>query len=324
MVPAGPSQGRGPRPDRRLTPVAARPLVLTPGCPLGIGPEVSVRAVAAMPELRVVLVGDVAAVRAADPSFEEVDRLDGHPSGARVVMAPPTDTEPVEVRALRLAVAACLDGRAAGLVTGPIHKARLAARGFRHPGHTEFLGELCGVEHPVMAFVGGGVRVALVTVHLPLRAVPAAVTEARVLHTVRLADAALRERLGIVAPRIAVCGLNPHAGDDGVLGDEEGRVIAPAIAAARREGIDARGPISAETAFHDVSGSDLIVAMYHDQGLVPLKRVDFGRSVNWTLGLPIVRTSVDHGTADGLVGTGRASSASMEAALRLAAGLTRP
>lgn len=291
------------------------PLVLTPGDPAGIGPEVAVRALEGT-DLDVVLVGDVGAVRRAAPDLPVVAALN---EGAGVrVLCPPDGDEPVEVRALRLAVHACLDGRARALVTGPIHKARLAARGFPYPGHTEFLGALCGVDEPVMAFVGGEVRVALVTVHLPLRDVPAAITPARVLHTLRVADRALRDQLGVATPRLAVCGLNPHAGDSGLLGREEIEVIAPACEAARREGLDVWGPISAETAFHEVERADMIVAMYHDQGLAPLKRVDFGRSVNWTLGLPIIRTSVDHGTADDLVGTGRASPASMGAAIELA------
>jgi 4-hydroxythreonine-4-phosphate dehydrogenase len=237
-------------------------------------------------------------------------------------MAPTPGPEPVEVRAIRDAVAACLSGQARGLITGPIHKARLAARGFHHAGHTEFLGELCGVEHPVMAFTGGEFRVVLVTVHLALRAVADAVTVGAVTHTVQTAHHALRTRLGIAAPRLLVCGLNPHAGDGGVLGMEEIEVIAPAIRQLRAEGIDARGPVSAETAFADPAASDMIVAMYHDQGLAPLKRGDFGRSVNWTLGLPIVRTSVDHGTADALYGTGLARPDSMIAAVRLAERLT--
>lgn len=294
------------------------PLVVTPGDPRGIGPEVAVRA---LRDLRVdaVLVGDVDAVRAFAPDARVVDAIAPSTPGDLRVLAPPPG-EPVEVAALRLAVAACLDGRARALVTGPIHKARLAAQGFHHPGHTEFLAELCGVRDPVMAFVGGEVRVALVTVHLPLRAVPDAITRPRVLHTIRAADAALRRDLGLSRPRLVVCGLNPHAGDAGLLGREEIDVIGPACADARAEGIDVVGPVSAETAFQHPG--DLVVAMYHDQGLAPLKRVDFGRSVNWTLGLPIVRTSVDHGTADDLVGTGLARAESMEAAIRLALALT--
>jgi 4-hydroxythreonine-4-phosphate dehydrogenase len=303
--------------------IRGAPLVLTPGDPQGVGPEVAVRAVRAI-AADVVMVGDVDAVRRVAPDARVVDRIaPGEPGAVRVLPAD-ASREPVEIAALRVATEACVRGDARGLVTGPIHKARLAAQGFHHAGHTEFLAELCGVEGPVMAFVGGGVRVALVTVHLSLREVPDAITRPRVLHTLRLADAALRDRLGLVAPRIAVCGLNPHAGDGGLLGREEIDVIAPAVADARAEGIDARGPVSAEAAFHELDASDMVVAMYHDQGLVPLKRVDFGRSVNWTLGLPIVRTSVDHGTADALVGTGRARSDSMEAAIRLALDLTRP
>ncbi|MCB9663148.1 MAG: 4-hydroxythreonine-4-phosphate dehydrogenase PdxA [Alphaproteobacteria bacterium] len=305
----------------------SRALVLTPGDPQGIGPEVACRALVARPPARpVLLVGDPEPVRReAEACGLELAPLDAHdlPTGAVGLLPPPPGPEPVEVRALRWAVAACLDGRAAGLVTGPIHKARLAAQGFAHAGHTDFLGALCGVERPVMAFTGGELRVALVTVHLPLARVPAAVTSEGVLHTVCRAHEALRDQLGLPAPRLVVCGLNPHAGDDGLLGREELEVIGPAVRAARAQGVDARGPVSAEAAFLDARAgrADLVVAMYHDQGLAPLKAVDFGRSVNWTLGMPIVRTSVDHGTADDLVGTGRADPSSMVAALELASQL---
>ncbi len=295
------------------------PLVLTPGDPRGIGPEVAVRALRST-GADAVLVGDIDALRRHAPDLLVVDRIEAG-AGLRALSLPPS-AEPVEVQAIRVAVEACLAGRARALVTGPIHKARLSARGFGYPGHTELLGALCGVDEPVMAFVGGAVRVSLVTVHLPLRDVPAAVTRAKVLHTLRVSDRALRERLGLARPRLAVCGLNPHAGDSGVLGREEIDIIGPACDDARAEGLYVWGPISAETAFYEADRSDMVVAMYHDQGLAPLKRVDFGRSVNWTLGLPIVRTSVDHGTADALVGTGAASPASMEAAIRLALQLT--
>lgn len=299
--------------------MSAAPLVVTPGDPLGIGPEIAVRALRST-GAEAVLLGDLDALRAYAPDLRVVDEI--APGEGLRALALPTSAEPVEVAAIRAGVAACLDGRARALVTGPIHKARLAARGFGYPGHTEFLGALCGVDEPVMAFVGGEIRVALVTVHLPLRDVPAAITQERVLHTLRTADRALRDQLGIVAPRLAVCGLNPHAGDSGVLGREEIDIIGPACERARAEGLTVWGPISAETAFCEPDRSDMVVAMYHDQGLAPLKRGDFGRSVNWTLGLPIVRTSVDHGTADALVGTGRASAASMEAAIALAVRLT--
>ncbi|MDP2309356.1 MAG: 4-hydroxythreonine-4-phosphate dehydrogenase PdxA [Pseudomonadota bacterium] len=293
--------------------------MLTPGDPAGIGPEVAIRALRAT-GADAVLLGDIDALRKHAPDLVLVRDIE--PGAGLRALILPRSSEPIEIVAIRAAVDACRDGRARAMVTGPIHKARLAARGFSHPGHTEFLGELCGVNEPVMAFVGGAVRVSLVTVHLPLREVPAAVTRAKVLHTLRTSDRALREHLGFARPRLAVCGLNPHAGDAGLLGREEIDIIGPACADARAEGLDVWGPISAETAFFEVDRSDMVVAMYHDQGLAPLKRLDFGRSVNWTLGLPIVRTSVDHGTADALVGTGKASSASMEAAIQLAIQLT--
>ncbi|HHO49670.1 MAG TPA: hypothetical protein ENK18_02080 [Deltaproteobacteria bacterium] len=229
---------------------------------------------------------------------------------------------------MRRAVAACRGGIAAAVVTGPIHKARLAHRGFPHPGHTEFLAELCGVTEPVMAFVGGRIRVALVTVHLPLSQVPAVLTSRQVLHTVRAADRALRGPLNLPEPRIVVCGLNPHAGDEGLLGHEDASVIAPAVAAAIEEGIVASGPVSVEAAFRAMvlGRAELVVAMYHDQGLAPLKALEVAlpgspRAVNWTLGLPIVRCGVDHGTADDIAGEGIADPASMAAALALAARL---
>lgn len=244
-------------------------------------------------------------------------------SGAVALFDPGDEPEPVEIAALRAGVAACRGGRAAGLVTGPLHKARMAQRGFPHPGHTEFLGALCGVDRPVMAFVGGRVRVALCTVHLPLREVPAALTTDLVLHTVRAAAAA-----GPPGARLAVCGPNPHAGDGGLLGHEDDRVVAPAVAAARAEGLDARGPVSAEAAFRAaVRGEvDWVVAAYHDQGLAPLKALEWAtvepgaanRSVNWTLGLPILRMGVDHGTADDIAGRGVADPGGMRAAIRLA------
>ena len=322
-----------------------RPLIVTPGDPRGIGPEVTAKALAQRRDVPVVVVGDHAAFAAqaviSGLPCERVSSIDralarlateavGGESACPVlgdavqVVDPGDDAEPVEVAAIRLATAACLQGRAAGLVTGPIHKARLVARGFAYKGHTDFLGHLCGTPDPVMAFTGGSLMVALVTVHVPIRAVSDALTTAKVLHVVRAADHALRTDLGLVRPRLAVCGLNPHAGEDGLLGTEDAAVVAPAVEAARALGIEAFGPVSAETAFRMAASgrADLVVAMYHDQGLAPLKLVEFGRSVNWTLGLPIVRTSVDHGTADDIAGKGIADPSSMLAALDLARRLT--
>ncbi len=299
----------------------AAPLVVTPG--MGIGPEVTLRAVARSGWDDLVLVGRRSALDAANRAvglpLRAVDAP--RPAGDAVAVLDPGDEdEPTEVAAIRLGALACLDGRAAALVTGPIHKMRLARQGFAFPGHTGFLGHLCGVDRPVMAFAGEKLRVALLTTHRPLASVPEAITGERVRHVVRVAVEALRRDLGLAAPRVALCGLNPHAGEEGLLGREELERMAPAAEALRAEGLDLRGPVSAETAFLSALRGevDLVVAAYHDQGLVALKAVEFGRSVNWTLGLPIVRTSVDHGTADDLVGTGRADPSSMEAALGLA------
>jgi len=292
---------------------------------MGIGPEVTARALRAE-SVRgdIVLVGRAEVIepelRAVGIESERRATIEG--AADRICVVDPGDRpgDPTEVAAVRLAAEACMAGQASALVTGPIHKARLVARGFTHRGHTDYLGHVCGVEEPVMAFVGGDLRVALVTHHIPLMSVGAALTIPVIARTVRVAFAALRRDLGLDAPRVAVCGLNPHAGEGGFLGQEELDVIGPACALLRSSGTPVIGPVSAETAFLMArSGeTDLIVAMYHDQGLAPLKAVDFGRSVNWTLGLPIVRTSVDHGTADALVGTGRAQPDSMQAALRLA------
>lgn len=278
------------------------PLLITPGDPDGIGPEVTARAL--RPDDDVVIVGARDAVQ---PWLDE--------RGLPQSVVEPVGEGPIEVRALRYATQRCLSRDAAALVTGPIHKAKLAKHGFRWPGHTDFLGHLCEVDTPVMAFVGGRVRVVLATVHVPLHRVAATLTQSVVEHTIRTAHHALVTQVGIPNPVLAVCGLNPHAGDDGLLGREEIDIIGPVVESCRADGIDARGPMSAESAFLPTTRSDMIVAMYHDQGLVPLKALDFGKTVNWTLGLPIIRTSVDHGTAYDLVGTGKASPDSMRAAI---------
>lgn len=301
------------------------PLVVTHG--MGIGPEVTARALAtAPPERPVVLLGrlETALAAAADAALpvQRIAALSEARPGVSVLLPPNPSGEAIEVAAIRYGASACLSGDAAALVTGPIHKKRLADQGFRFNGHTDFLGALCGTE-PVMAFVGGDLRVALVTTHMPLMSVGPALSVDEIVRTVSTSHAALSRDLGLQSPRIAVCGLNPHAGEGGLLGSEEIETIGPACEVLRAAGLDVVGPVSAETAFLEAQRKrvDLVVAMYHDQGLAPLKAVDFGRSVNWTLGLPIIRTSVDHGTADHLVGTGAADAASMGAALRLAEGV---
>jgi len=298
------------------------PIVVTPGDPLGVGAEVALKAGPQAPG-RLVLVGDEAWLLAEATrqgiSLRRIASLEDAPEGLSL-LAPPPGSEPVEVRAIRFAAESCLAGTARAMVTGPIHKARLAARGFGFPGHTDYLGELCGVEQPVMAFVGQRMRVVLATIHMPLRQVPHAITREGLMHVVRTAHAALRDQLGIPEPVLVVAGLNPHAGDQGVLGSEELDLIGPTCDELRAEGLQVCGPYAGEAAARDVAEgrADMLVAMYHDQGLVPLKVLDFGSSVNWTLGLPIVRTSVDHGTADDIAGKGIADPGSMLAAMRLA------
>jgi len=294
-------------------------LVFTPG--MGIGPEVTARALSTLQlDAAVTLFGDGLTIGSAlDAAGVTYTESDGPLGDAGVCVVHCQGAEPAPVMAIRCAVEACLAGEADAMVTGPIHKARLIEQGFAFMGHTDMVGSLCQAD-PVMAFAGGSIRVALVTTHIPLAAVPGAITKGRVRRVVEVANASLQGDLGIATPRIALCGVNPHAGEEGALGRTEVDVLEPVAEALRREGISLVGPISAETAFMDArSGQyDLVIAMYHDQGLVPLKVLDFGRSVNWTLGVPIVRTSVDHGTADALVGTGRADSASMVAAIQLA------
>jgi 4-hydroxythreonine-4-phosphate dehydrogenase len=224
---------------------------------------------------------------------------------------------------LRAGARGCLEGRFQALVTAPVHKSVISAGGFPFTGHTEFLATFCGVDHPVMLLVRDALRVALVTTHLPLRNVPDAITQERICAVARVLDADLKARFGIESPRVLVLGLNPHAGEDGTLGTEEQEIIEPGLAALRREGIDVTGPRPADTAFtaESLAGFDAVLAMYHDQGLTPIKAAGFGRIVNVTLGLPIVRTSVDHGTALPLAGTGRADAQSLLCAVALAAEL---
>lgn len=224
---------------------------------------------------------------------------------------------------LEAALASVRAGEARALCTGPIHKASIRAAGFPFPGHTEFLQEALGAERVVMMLAGPVLRVALATTHLALAEVPSALEREEIVERLRIVDRDLRRRFGIPAPRIAVCGLNPHAGESGLFGDEEGRIIAPAIEAARAAGIQAEGPFPADGIFPQAArgGWDAVFAMYHDQGLIPVKTVHRESAVNVTLGLPIVRTSPDHGVAYDIAGTGRADARSTVLALRLAADL---
>jgi 4-hydroxythreonine-4-phosphate dehydrogenase len=222
-----------------------------------------------------------------------------------------------------------LDGTALALVTNPIAKKSLGAIPLEYPGHTAFLGRLAarhtgdGTIRPVMMLVAPGLRVVPATVHIPLAAVPRTLSRGLIVETGRITARALAQDFAVAAPRIAVAGLNPHAGESGLIGSEEAEIIAPAIAELQREGIAVTGPHPADSLFHEAAraGYDAAIAMYHDQALIPLKTLAFDRGVNVTLGLPFVRTSPDHGTAYALAGTGRARPDSLIAALQLAAEL---
>jgi 4-hydroxythreonine-4-phosphate dehydrogenase len=224
-----------------------------------------------------------------------------------------------EATALERAVAACVAGECAALVTAPIHKRRLLDGGFGFVGHTEFLADRCDRD-VVMAFGGGKLRVALLTTHLPLREVADAIHTEDVPRVAALFADGLRRYFGIEHPRLALCGLNPHAGEEGKLGAEDAAVLAPGVALARQRGIDLDGPLPADSLMARAArgGVDGVIACFHDQGLTAVKAVDFGSSVNFTLGLPFLRTSPDHGTAHDIAWTGRVDPSSMISALRMA------
>lgn len=218
------------------------------------------------------------------------------------------------------AIDAVKAGRLEAICTGPIHKDAIRRAGYQWPGHTELFAEKFQAPDVAMMFAGGPFRVVLVTIHLSMRQVLQAVTRRRVLDTLRLTHRALREMFGIENPVLGVCGLNPHAGEAGRFGDEESTIIAPAIDDARREGIDARGPLPSDTIFRSAMQGqfDIVVAMYHDQGLIPIKTIAFEESVNITIGIPAIRTSVDHGTAFDIAGRDIADPSSMKSAIRMA------
>jgi 4-hydroxythreonine-4-phosphate dehydrogenase len=282
-------------------------LAITAGDPSGIGPEIAIAGSADARVLAVcqpVIYGPTTAEELARYPIGEVNAKAGQRAYEEVVRA--VD----DARA----------GRVAGIVTAPINKAAFAAAGLPWRGHTDLLAHLCGVPEAAMLFWSDRLRVVLATVHIPLAQVPAALTHDRLAATIRLTAASM-PRFGIAVPRIAVTGLNPHAGEDGLLGSEEVTEIGPAILAAQRAGIDVQGPFPADTVFVRAARGDfdVVIACYHDQGLIPVKLLSFGQSVNVTLGLPIIRTSVDHGTAFDIARQGKADAGSMVEAILLAA-----
>jgi 4-hydroxythreonine-4-phosphate dehydrogenase len=243
---------------------------------------------------------------------------------------PDASSAPAAIAAIRRAVDDVMAGRAAAVVTNPIAKNVLYRSGFAEPGHTEFLAKLAEERtgkavHPVMMLWAPELAVVPVTIHLPLREVTSVLTTELVIETGRIVARDMRQRFQIARPRLVVAGLNPHAGEQGALGSEDDAIVAPAVTALRAEGIDARGPLPADTMFHEAARRtyDAALCMYHDQALIPVKTLAFDHAVNVTLGLPFVRTSPDHGTAFDIAGTGRADPSSLVAAIKLAARLSQ-
>jgi 4-hydroxythreonine-4-phosphate dehydrogenase len=301
-------------------------LVITTGEPAGIGPEVALQA-AVDGGAPCDLLGDTGLIAATARMLHMQWPLPAHVRVVHEALAEPAQPGVLDVRnaryVLRLldrAVAGWRSGEYSALVTAPVHKAIINDAGIAFSGHTEYLAAATGAKSVVMMLVGGGLRVALVTTHLPLSAVPAAITRARLDTALDILHHDLVTRFGIAVPRIAVVGLNPHAGEGGHLGREEIDTIGPAIVAARERGIQATGPWPADTIFvaRNAAGADAILAMYHDQGLATLKYASFGAGVNVTLGLPLLRTSADHGTALDRAGKAQADAGSMKEALALA------
>jgi len=291
----------------------SRPIVVTAGEPAGIGPEIC-NALADSPYAdRVVVVGDRSLI---DDRLDLIDTPFPEPV---VSGKPDPQNARVLLEGLETAVSGCVAGRFSALVTAPLAKAVIADAGIPFTGHTEFLAAQTGTALPVMMLVAGDLRVALASTHLPLREVPDYITPDRLRDVIRVLDHDLRTRFGLDSPRIAVCGLNPHAGEGGHLGREDLEVIVPVLDNLRGQGLDLVGPVPADTAFTPAAGHhDAVLAMYHDQGLPVLKYAGFGHAVNITLGLPIIRTSVDHGTAFDIAGQGKADPSSLLAAVELA------
>lgn len=315
-------------------------LWITAGEPAGIGPDLLVEIAGLDWPASVVAVGDpqLFADRAAQLGRAlTVEPVDGrrhttihrpgtlavHPLRLAAAVIPgrlDTANSAYVLETLEQAARACVDGDADALVTGPVHKGVINDAGIPFSGHTEFLAALTAAPLPVMMLAAGRLRVALVTTHLPLREVPAAITAPRVEQVLRILDHDLRHHFGIADPVIAVCGLNPHAGEGGHLGREEIDILAPVIERLRAEGLRLEGPLPADTVFvpGHLARADAVLAMYHDQGLPVLKHAGFGEAVNVTLGLPIIRTSVDHGTALDLAGRSGADGGSLRAAMTMA------
>lgn len=316
------------------------PIALTCGEPAGVGPELAVKAWQQLgTDLPFFLIGDarhlppeVLAVEIADPAETADAARHGVPllehrfaAPATAGVATPANAQGV-IDVIRRGVDLVQTGKASALCTGPIHKKALQdGAGFGFPGHTEFLAHLAGVKQVVMMLASDQLRVVPVTIHIALNQVPTALTADLLAENIRITHAALKRDFGVTAPRIAVAGLNPHAGESGAMGHEEIEMIIPVLEQLRGEGLDISGPMSADTMFHARAreGYDVAICMYHDQALIPIKTLDFDKGVNVTLGLPFIRTSPDHGTAFDIAGRGIAKPTSLIEALKMAERMAR-
>ena len=318
-------------------------LALTAGEPAGIGPELCLQLATGERSAGLVVIASKPLMEARNqvlglgivledwlpgdtatrsPGVLSVYHVDGLASTEAGQLDPANSAYVLDT--LAVATRGCLSGQFDGMVTAPVHKGVINDAGIEFSGHTEFLQEICGVERVVMMLATEELRVALVTTHLPLSEVPRAITPERITQVTRILNQDLKRFFGVAQPRILVAGLNPHAGEGGYLGREELDVIEPTLESLRAEGITLTGPLPADTLFpHWLNDADAVLAMYHDQGLPVLKFQGFGRAVNITLGLPIVRTSVDHGTALDLAGTGRADIGSLKQAVRVGESMAR-
>jgi 4-hydroxythreonine-4-phosphate dehydrogenase len=326
-----------------LIPTTNLPIIaITPGEPGGVGPDLCVMLTQRSVPARLVMVADSNLLRERarllnlpfNATTVDADDFHSLPDAQLIVVHVPmanaarpgvldAANASYVLRTLEIAARGCMQGMFDAMTTGPVHKATINNAGFSFTGHTEFLAEFCAAKHVVMMLVGGGLRVALATTHVALRDVASQITRDRLEATIRVIHGELSQRFAINQPRIAIAGLNPHAGESGHLGREEIEVIGPALDKLQHEGYFLTGPLPADTLFNPerLAGFDCILAMYHDQGLPVLKYASFGGGVNITLGLPIIRTSVDHGTAIELAGTGKATPGSLLEAVKLAAEL---
>ena len=319
-------------------------IALTTGEPAGIGPDICVQIAQSTHAADIVAIGDAELLMTrarmlrlplALTPYSQTERHQQQPGQLRILSLKtpaPVRTgmlDPANGRyvldMLDRAVDGCLSNEFDAMVTSPVHKGVINDAGITFTGHTEYLAARCKTALPVMLLATDNLRVALATTHLPLSEVPRALNKEKLTHTLRVLHADLQKRFGIPQPHILVLGLNPHAGEGGHLGREEIEVIAPVLDSLRKQNMRLTGPVAADTAFSKerLAGVDAVLAMYHDQGLPALKQTGFGHAVNITLGLPIIRTSVDHGTALELAGTGRAQHSSLEAALRMAIELSQ-